>query len=78
MNDKYLEELADYVMKHKAPVVLSKRIVNVDSASFSIDSAIHQNRLEVIEKLKTNEKYRNRCEEKRRNMEELKWNFGKK
>lgn len=64
-------------MKHKAPTVLSKRMVNVGGASFSIDSAIHQNRLEVIEKLKTNEKYRKRCEEKR-NMEELKWNFGKK
>lgn len=78
MNDAYYEELADYVMMHKVPAFLSNRNFNAKNNQPDLESITHKTRLELIERMKTDTKYKKRCEEKRRNMEELKWNFGKK
>lgn len=65
MKKKYFEDLADYILRHGMPAK-------------SFDLSQNVSRKDIIIRLETDEKYRKKQEERKRNMENLKCYFGKK
>ena len=65
MKKEYFEDLADYILRHGMPAK-------------AFDFSQNTSREDIIKRLETDEIYRKKQEERKRNMENLKCYFGKK